>query len=115
MSRLLAPILLTLSLTLGACSTSNPEYAAAPPLYVPTATITQRPDAPPAANAYAVLPESDSLTLWVPRQDKVTWGPYVLQQASSYSIFTYDQQLISNIAGPSYRYRWITQQGVTVP
>ena len=112
MPRLLTPILLTLSLTVAACSTS--EYTAGH-LYVPSAAITQLPEAPPAANAYAVLPESDTLTLFVPREEKGAWGPYVLQQASSYSVFTYDQQLISNLWGPSYRYRWITQQGVTVP
>ena len=114
MPRPLTTILLALSLTLPACNTSNEKYAAGP-LYVPSAATTQLPDAPPAANAYAVLPESDTLTLFVPREEKGAWGPYVLQQSSSYSVFTYDQQLISNLWGPSYRYRWITQQGVTVP
>ncbi|MGN6369539.1 MAG: hypothetical protein ACTHN5_14875 [Phycisphaerae bacterium] len=115
MCRKLPLILLPISITLAACSTSTPKTAAIPPLYVPSATLTQLPNTPPAANAYAVLPESDSLTLWVPRQDKGAWGPYILQQASTYSVFTYDQQLISNLWGPSYRYRWITQQGVTIP
>jgi hypothetical protein len=114
MPRLLTPILLTTTLTLAACSTS-PRVASPGALYVPTTTIIQSPNSPPAANAYAVLPESDSLTLYVPRADKFAWGPYVVQQASAYSVFTYDQQLISNLSGPSYRYRWVTQQGLTVP
>ena len=101
-------------LALGACSESS-RQAAVPPLYVPSASITQLANAAPAVNAYGVLPESDSVALWVPRQEKGALGPYVLQQASSYSVFTYDQQLISNIWGPSYRYRWITQEGVTSP
>jgi hypothetical protein len=100
---------------LAGCSTSTPKTAALPPLYVPSTAIVQTPGAPVATNAYAVLPESDSITLWVPRQDKGVWGPYVLQQASAYSVFTYDQQLISNLWGPSYRYRYITQAGLTVP
>ncbi|HUO08453.1 MAG TPA: hypothetical protein VM008_09160 [Phycisphaerae bacterium] len=108
---LVSPLLLSLS----ACSQA-PQQAALGPLYVPSATLTQ-PHAPaaPAVNAYAVLPESDSLDLWVPRQEKGAWGPYVLQQATSYSIFTYDQQRIASFYGNSYRYRWLAQWGVTVP
>ena len=104
--------------TLGGCSQSGvreAEGSRSPRLYVPTASIAQTPQGAPAINAYAILPASDSFNLWVPRAEKGTDGPLILQEASSYSVFTYDQQLISNLWGPSYRYRWIVQQGVTLP
>lgn len=105
---------------LAACSQTAGHASSAsarpePPLYVPSTMIAQADGGPAAINPYQLLPASDAETLYVGRPEKFVYGGMVYEQGSSYTIQTFDQQLISNLYGPSYRYRWVTQQGVTSP
>jgi hypothetical protein len=104
------------ALALVACSQtprqSNPEAN----FYAPSTMIIQTASADPAApgiNPYQVLASSDADYYFYPRAEKAVYGSTVLGESSAYTIYTYDQQPISSIWGPSYRYRWIVQTGVT--
>jgi type IV pilus biogenesis protein CpaD/CtpE len=118
MKTLLKTSLIALTATLAACA-QTPRQAAVPStLLVPSAMIVQHTDLSTgqlALSPYSILPASDADTLFVGRADKFAYGQTTYTQFTSYSIFTYDQQLISNISGPSYRYSLIDQVGVTSP
>ncbi len=111
--------LLLIATTLAACSSAPQSTARSTPLlYVPSAMLAQSTN--PATNRlaldpYQILPASDADTLFVGRPEKFAYGQTVYAESTAYSIYTYDQQLISNLWGPSYRYRWISQNGITSP
>jgi hypothetical protein len=120
MHSLLKIPLLALAATLAACSQSPRQAAVAPPFYVPSAMIVQGTNPATgqlALSPYSILPASDADTLFVGRADKFAYGPTVYAESTAYTIFTYDQQLIaySPWAGPSYRYRYVEQSGITSP
>jgi hypothetical protein len=115
---LLKSSLLALAATLAACSQAPQQAAAPPPFYVPSTMIVQSStpvDGRLALSPYSILPASDADTLFVGRADKFVYGPTTFAVATAYSVVTYDQQLISRLWAPSYRYRYIEQSGITSP
>ena len=106
--------------TLAGCATTGRQTSQStiPPLYVPSAMTIQSTDPSTgqlALNPNQILPSSDAFAYFTPRPDKFAYGQTIYAQSTEYSIFTYDQQLISNLWGPSYRYRWVVQSGLTSP
>ena len=104
-------------LALGACSQTprqtNPEAT----FYAPSTLMIQTASADPATpgiNPYQVLASSEADYYAYPRAEKAVYGSTLIGESSAYTIYTYDQQQISSLWGPSYRYRWVVQQGVSI-
>jgi hypothetical protein len=115
---LLKSSLLAVVATLAACSQAPQQAASPPPFYVPSAMIVQatNPDTGLLAlSPYSILPASDADTLFVGRADKFVYGETTYAESTAYSIYTYDQQRISDLWSPSYRYRYVVQSGITSP
>jgi len=89
-------------------------YQQMPALYVPaTAMAEQRPSNRLATNM--VLPGSDA-DFWFIRGQREAYGSVPVEGFAAYSIYTYDQQIISTPNGGwGYRYRTVVQQGLSAP
>lgn len=57
----------------------------------------------------------DDQEFFVGRGEKYVSGPVELAAFSAYSTLQYDMQPIGTINGTGYRYRWVVQQGISVP
>jgi hypothetical protein len=87
----------------------------APLYYVPSAAIVQKPGFATAAQPNQVLPGSDG-EVYFARGEKTVVGNTPIAEYSSYSIYTYDAQAIAIPGnGFGYRYRWLQQQGISLP
>lgn len=111
--------LLFIAATLAACAAAPQSSArSTPALYVPSAMLAQSANPSTgqlALDPYQILPSSDADTLFVGRPEKFAYGETVFAESTAYSIYTYDQQQISDPWTPGYRYRWISQSGITTP
>ena len=89
-------------------------YQQTPALYVPATAVTeQRPLNKLATNM--VLPGSDA-DFWFIRGQREAYGSVPEEAFAAYSIYTYDQQIISAPNGGwGYRYRTVVQQGLSAP
>ena len=115
---LLTAVLMTVSLA--ACSEAPKAetsarllYVTPRLLYVPSASMIA--SGKPAMRAGDVLPASDG-DVFIARGEKFIWGELPVAASSSYTTFTYDAQVISRDQGNvGYRYRWVVQQGISLP
>ena len=113
MRKFIITALFGLAGALGGCEETPPRM---PETLVPFAAITQRPSRPMVTLASAILPASDS-DYEFPRAEKGVDGTYSLGDVSSYTLYRMDAQRIDDspwgIGG--YQYRWVVQQGFSVP
>ena len=81
--------------------------------YVPTVGMIQRRgEAIPAGNLLA----SGDADIVIGRAEKYVEGPVQVGGISAYTTYTYDAQRLSDKQGSvGYRYRWVVQQGISVP
>jgi hypothetical protein len=86
-----------------------------PLYYVPSAAIVQKAGFATAAQPSQILPGSDG-EVYIVRGEKTVMGNTPIAEYSSYSIYTYDAQAIAIPgSGFGYRYRWVQQQGISLP
>jgi hypothetical protein len=104
-----------LAATLCGCAHSRARLAQEPPYFVPTSAIVQMSGYATPAQPDQVLPASDG-DYFIARGEKTVLGHTPLAEYQTYSVYTYDSQMIAVPGnGYGYRYRWIIQQGYAAP